>query len=323
MTVKKVKGIVTRIESKSHFVLCENGDLVECSLPGRIKKLYRLKRDKLTTKDIVAVGDEVVISLSGNGLGVIDEIGLRENFLSRKAPFIKGRTHRGERLEQIIAANLTRLFVVTSILDPEFNNRTLDRFLVTAASCKIAVTIIINKIDLDEDGEHEFWYQVYENLGYDILTVSAHRGDGIEQLKARFDEGTFLFWGPSGVGKSTLLNTCFPQLDLKTAEISEWSKKGTHTTVTSEMYEIDDSLFIVDTPGIREIEPYGLQKIDLGHYFVEFEDYIHDCKYNTCTHVHEPGCAVLEAVENEEILAERYESYVRLLETIEDGMIYI
>ncbi len=259
---------------------------------------------------------------NGDGSGVITSIEERKNQLSRKFPKIKGSGRRGERLEQVIAANIDRLFIITSILDPGFNNRIVDRILVAGESSGIETVIIMNKEDLVEPDDDfvRYWKGVYQEAGYKIFTTSIVSDTGLDDLTSLISEGTNLFWGPSGVGKSSLLNILFPGLNFKTAEISNYSSKGKHTTVTSVLSDVGDNKFIVDTPGIREIDPYGLTEEDLCHYFREFIPFIHDCRFNTCTHNHEPGCRVAEAVEDGDISVERYESYLSMLETIEDEL---
>jgi ribosome biogenesis GTPase len=196
----------------------------------------------------------------------------------------------------------------------------LDRFLVAAESSHLNVIIVLNKIDLDESAISSEWKNLYEEIGYLFILTSAETKEGLESLKKEISSNKNLFCGHSGVGKSTLLNKIYPQLDLKIGEVSTFSSKGTHTTVTSKMIKIDNETYLIDTPGVREIDPYGIRKTDLGHYFLEFAEYINKCKFNTCTHNHEPGCAVLEAVENGLISEERYESYLRMLDTIEDDL---
>jgi len=225
-------------------------------------------------------------------------------------------------LEQIIASNLDNLFIVTSIKQPQFNNRFLDRVLVSAESSHINPLIIINKVDLDDRDMASEWEQLYTDIGYKVFGVSALNEIGIENLIKEIDVNINLFWGQSGVGKSTILNKLFPQLKLEVGAISEYSNKGTHTTVTCEMRKVGEQTYIIDTPGIREIDPFGIKKEDLPHYFKEFVSFMDDCKFNTCIHQHEPGCAVVDAVEDEKISIERYESYLNLLATIEEDMIY-
>ncbi len=164
------------------------------------------------------------------------------------------------------------------------------------------------------------WAELYRSIGYDVYLTSAETGSGVNELKSSLAGKINLFWGHSGVGKSSLLNKMYPELDLKTGIISSFTDKGKHTTVTAEMILVGPGTHIIDTPGLREVEPYGIRKEDLGHYFPEFLPYINKCKFNTCTHHHEPGCAVLEALEEGKISPYRYDSYLRILDTIEDDI---
>jgi len=175
-------------------------------------------------------------------------------------------------------------------------------------------------MDLEKSDSIQNWVDLYNSIGYKVLQTSVFTAEGIDELKNQLIKKKNLFWGQSGVGKSSLLNKLFPQLNLKVGDISRFSSKGTHTTVTSYMISVDEQTFIIDTPGIREIDPYGIRKEDLGHYFKEFNQYINECKFNTCTHHHEPGCAVIQAVESGKISEYRHESYLRILNTIEDDI---
>lgn len=316
------KGIVSRIESKDYYVLTPDGNEIRCSLRGKFKKLYNLKKDKLFALDIAAVGDTVNYSILEDGSGVIEKIAVRKNYLSRKAPRIKGASHRGERLEQIIASNIDQVCIVSSIREPKLKNGLIDRIIVSAVSSKIDVHILINKIDLDDTEEPYYWKQLYEEIGYKVLLTSTKTNEGLDSVRKLLKNKASVFWGQSGVGKSSLFNSVFPQINFQTGVVSNQTEKGKHTTVTSNLQRIDDNTIIIDTPGIREIDPYGIKKTDLGHYFIEFEDYIHSCRFNTCTHHHEPGCAVIEAVESDEISIERYRSYLGLLDSIESDINY-
>lgn len=317
----EIKGIITKIESKNYYLIPEGQDEeIICSLRGKFKKEYSFKKDKLFFTDFITVGDFVKFEMNKDGTGVINEIEKRINHLSRKLPKDRGASYRGERLEQVIAANIDKVVIVTSVHFPDFNNRVLDRFLAAAESSHLNVIIVLNKIDLDESGFVDEWKKLYEGIGYKFFLTSAETNQGLELLMKEISGKKNLFWGHSGVGKSSLLNKMFPQLTLKIGEVSQYSSKGTHTTVTSILIKVDRDTYIIDTPGIREIDPYGIRKSDLGHYFIEFGNYINSCKFNTCTHHHEPGCAVIEAVENNLIAPERYDSYLRILDTIEDDM---
>jgi len=285
-----------------------------------------MKKDKLFYTDFIAVGDHVEYERNKDGSGVINKIEKRKNHLSRKLPKVRGASYRGERLEQVVAANIDKVVIVTSVHFPVFNNRVLDRFLAAAESSQLNVIIVLNKIDLDESGVADEWKKLYEGIGYKFILTSAENNSGISLLKEELKGAKNLFWGHSGVGKSSLLNKMFPKLKLRIGEVSQFSSKGihttegTHTTVTSVMIKVNSNTFIIDTPGIREIDPYGIRKSDLGYYFIEFGDYINKCKFSTCTHHHEPGCAVIQAVEKGEITEERYDSYLRILDTIEDDI---
>ncbi|GJQ63257.1 MAG: putative ribosome biogenesis GTPase RsgA [Melioribacteraceae bacterium] len=313
-------GRVYKVESKDIYVIDDEGSEYRCSIRGRLKKSFNLKKDKLYNLDIAIVGDNVKFNENNDGSGVIEDVENRHNYISRKSPRIKGAGVRGERLEQVIAANVDNLFIITSVYDPVFNNKLLDRLIVTGESSHIDINIIINKVDLDEENLIEPWGALYENLGYSVILVSAETGEGIEEIREHLAESTSIFWGQSGVGKSSILNSLYPELEFRVGDISDLHRKGKHTTVTAVMAEPEEGVRIIDTPGIREIEPFGIKKEDLGHYFVEFGDFLNQCKFNTCTHFHEPGCAVRDAVEDEEISVERYESYLNMLETIEDDI---
>jgi ribosome biogenesis GTPase len=279
-----------------------------------------MKKDKLFFTDFIAVGDHVEFEMNEDGSGVINKIEKRKNHLSRKLPKDRGASYRGERLEQVIAANIDNVVIVTSVHHPDFNNRVLDRFLVAAESSHLKVVIVFNKIDLDKNSIADDWKKLYEGIGYKFILTSAETNKGLQFLKEEIQSAKNLFWGHSGVGKSSLLNKMYPELNLKIGEVSQFSSKGTHTTVTSVMIKVERNTFIIDTPGLREIDPYGIRKSDLGHYFIEFGDYINNCKFNTCTHHHEPGCAVIDAAEKNLISMERYDSYLRILDTIEDDI---
>ena len=194
--------------------------------------------------------------------------------------------------------------------------------MVVGESSNVNCVIVINKIDLDENQEYKYFANLYGKIGYQVVETSSIKKIGLDKLKNILTNKINLVWGQSGVGKSSLLNSIFPNLNLKVGEISQSTSKGKHTTVTSILKKLDSSTYVIDTPGIREIDPYGITKEDLSHFFVEFKPFINECKFNTCTHFHEPDCAVRVAVENKLISEERYQSYLNILETIEDDMNY-
>jgi len=211
---------------------------------------------------------------------------------------------------------------VSSVAEPSFNNKVVDRFVVAAESSNLEIIIIINKIDLCEENRMKDCADLYRSIGYLVFETSAVTSSGLDELKNLRKNKKNLFIGQSGVGKSSLLNKMYTQLNLQTGKISRQTARGTHTTVTRVMMHVEENTYVIDTPGVREIDPYGIKKEDLGHYFTEFKKYIPGCRFNTCTHMHEPGCAVIEAVEKNRVSMERYDSYLRLLETIEEDIIF-
>lgn len=316
-----MKGIVTRVESKDYYVLYNDGEgdkEIRCFLRGKLKLEAEWKKEKLLYTDLVVVGDYVEFELNEDGTGVIEKIPERKNYLSRKAPFIKGVSEKGKRFEQIIAANIDYAFCVVSVDKPKFNNRVLDRMLVTVESCEITPIIIINKYDLVKRKKRDFWYDLYTTLGYKVIRSSTITGQGIDEIKDLIKNKTSVFIGHSGVGKSSILNQLDPRINQKVGEVSEAWNKGRHTTVTARLFKLDNNTFVIDTPGVREIEPYGLTREDITHYFREIAIVARNCKFNSCTHTHEPDCAVKEAVEEEIIPYERYESYLRLVESLDE-----
>ncbi|MGE5458606.1 MAG: ribosome small subunit-dependent GTPase A [Methanococcaceae archaeon] len=319
----KIKGIVYKVESKDFYVLSIPGnEKIRCSLKGKFKLDNSLKKDKQFKINIAVVGDKVEFDLNQDGTGVIYEIASRRNYLSRKLPKVKGASYRGERLEQVIASNVDNLMIVSSLMLPKFNNKLIDRIMVAGESSHLTIHLIINKMDLASQDPPEFWIDLYSSIGYNVIPTSTKTFEGIDQIKSIMASKTNLFWGHSGVGKSSIINAMFPELQRKVGEISTFTQKGKHTTVNSIMDKIDADTFLIDTPGIREIDPYGITKENLGHYFVEFLPFIENCRFNTCTHFHEPACGVIQAVEDAEISFERYESYLSLVNTIEDDMIF-
>jgi ribosome biogenesis GTPase len=316
-----MKGIVTRVESKDYYVLYNDGQVdkeIRCYLRGKLKLEAEWKKEKLLYTDLIVVGDYVEFELNEDGTGVIEKIPERKNYLSRKAPFIKGVSEKGKRFEQIIAANIDYTFCVVSIDKPKFNNRALDRMLVTAESCETTPIIVINKYDLVKKKKRDFWYELYTTLGYKVIRSSTVTSQGIDEIKELIKGKTSVFIGHSGVGKSSILNQLDPRINQKVGEVSEVWNKGRHTTVTARLFKLDENTFVIDTPGVREIEPYGLTREDITHYFREIAIVARDCKFNSCTHTHEPDCAVKKAVEEEIIPYERYESYLRLVETLDE-----
>jgi ribosome biogenesis GTPase len=288
----------------------------------KFKIEFNLKKDKLFKVNLVVAGDEVDFDLNKDGTGVVHTIHERKNYLSRKAPKLKGASYRGERLEQVISANIDNLFIINSVINPRFNNKSIDRIIVAGESSHLKINIIVNKIDLGIDEEMNEWIKIYSSIGYNVISCSAKSLIGLEELRKELIKKKNLFWGISGVGKSTILNSLYPELGFKTSEVSLTTSKGRHTTVTSILKKVEEDTFIIDTPGISEIDPYGIKKENLSHYFIDFIPYLKNCRFNTCTHNHEPECGVIDAVEKGQIYEKRFDSYLNLLNTIEEDMIF-
>lgn len=319
-----IQGRICKIESKDYYVLDDSlHSPVRCVLRGKFKKDFQLKKDKLFSYDVAAVGDVVEYDLNSDGTGFIHTVRDRENFLSRKALKIKGSGRRGERLEQVVAANIHNLVIVTSTMQPRFNNKLLDRIIVAGESAHLEVIIVINKTDLADEDEIAYWAELYGSIGYQVFPFSVKNAQGSKvEIYDHIKGKRNVFWGQSGVGKSSLLNFLYPEVNFKVGDVSTYSMKGKHTTVTSRLVKVSEDTIIIDTPGIREIDPYGISKENLSHYFLEFAPFMRECRFNTCTHYHEPGCGVVKAVEEEKISIERYESYLNLLNTIEDDLFF-
>lgn len=303
----KEKGVVIR--SGSGYYHVQVGDKVYmCSLRGRIKRENLDERGRPIYANPVAVGDEVAVSLLDDRSGVIEEILPRRTKFSRRLP---GR----HPLEQIIVANADQVVVILSARMPELNLRFLDRFLILAEAGELKAVACVNKMDLVTDEERktiEAEMKVYEDLGYRLCYTSAVTGEGIEDLKGILKGRFSVFVGASGVGKSTLLNVIQPGLSLKTREVNPKTGRGRHTTSSVQMVELHFGGYVADTPGVREVELWGVDRDNLDLYFPEMRRFIDRCRYKDCTHIHEPGCAVKEAVMRGEINPKRYESYLKL-----------
>ena len=275
-----------------------------------------LKIDDITSTNPVAVGDivEVEMESENEGTATISAINDRNNYINRQSPRHKHQHH-------IVAANLDQSMLVATLKEPRTSQGFIDRFLVASEMYHVKPFIVFNKSDLYKKKElekYEQWKQMYEAVGYKVLLVSATENEGIEDIKTLLKDKTTLISGHSGVGKSSLLNVIFPDMNLKTGDISGWSGKGQHTTTFAEMFDLPFGGRIIDTPGMREFGLVDLEKQELSHYFPEMRDRLNNCQFNNCLHVDEPGCAIKEAVVNEEIHEDRYVSYVGILDSIEE-----
>ncbi len=291
------------------YKVAVNGNTIECRLPGK----FRLDSKEVTNP--VAVGDSVVLEMEEDGTGTIQEIKERKNYVPRQA------TH-GRRGEQILVSNIDRAWVVQSIQQPKLKTGFIDRFLVTCEAYEVPAGIIINKKDLANHKNRrliEDLMNLYTELGYKILTTSIHDDDSLQKLSAQLQGQTSVFIGPSGVGKTSLLNAIDPNLSLKVNQISAYSNKGKHTTTFAKLVSLTSGGYIVDTPGIREFGIVNIEKSELSLYFPEMKEPSQHCKFYDCTHFHEPKCGVIEAFENGKISPERYNSYLNILETLPDS----
>ena len=298
-----MQGLITKSTGSWYQVQLSDGKRIDC----RIKGKFRIKG--ITTTNPLAVGDVVDFDMEPE-----QETGVITNMLPRKNYIIRKSINLSKQ-GQVIAANLDQALLVVTLASPRTSLGFIDRFLVTAEAYDIPAKLIFNKLDLFSDEGLEIladYKSVYEKIGYPCYEVSALEGTNIAKVQAILKDKVSLFAGHSGVGKSSLINTLLPNLDLRTHHLSDWSDKGMHTTTFAEMFELPQGGFIIDTPGIRELGVIDIEKQELSHFFPEMRDRMHDCRFHNCRHINEPGCAVLEALENEEIALSRYESYLSI-----------
>ncbi len=297
------KGVVIRSTGSWYMVLSETGEKVDCKIKGR----FRIKGIRATNP--VAVGDVVDFHLSVSGDGVITRIHERKNYIIRKATNLSKATH-------IIASNLDQAIVIVSLVMPRTSTGFIDRFLVTAEAYHIPVSIIFNKYDLYDEkvkGQLDYYVDVYQGAGYNCLVTSVPDRLHLEDFREILHNRKSLLVGHSGVGKSALINAIDPKLNLKEGQISEYHEKGKHTTTFAEMLELGFGGYIIDTPGIKEFGLVEFEKEELGQRFPEMRQRMHNCRFNDCLHVDEPGCAVLSALEKGEIAEFRYLNYLNML----------
>jgi ribosome biogenesis GTPase / thiamine phosphate phosphatase len=298
-----MQGLITKSTGSWYQVQTPEGQKLDC----RIKGKFRIKG--ITTTNPVAVGDIVDFDMEPEQqTGVITKLHERRNYIIRKSINLS-------KQGQIIAANLDQAFLVVTLASPRTSLGFIDRFLVTAEAYHIPAILVFNKLDLFSAEGLEILAQyraIYEDLGYQCMQVSALKGDGVDEIIDALKDKVSLFSGHSGVGKSTLINKILPDLRLRTTEVSEWHDKGMHTTTFAEMFELTFGGFIIDTPGIRELGIVDIEQAELGGMFPEIRQYREGCRFKNCRHINEPGCAVLAAVENEDIAISRYDSYLSI-----------
>ncbi len=306
-----MRGVVHKSTGSWYQVKAEDGQIYN----SRIKGKFRLQGIKSTNP--VAVGDYVEINTETKGdetVGIIKQIHDRKNYIIRKSVNLSKQTH-------IIAANIDLAFLLITHNNPPTSTTFIDRFLVTAEAYHIPVVILINKVDsysLQEFGEMKYLAELYRSVGYTCIGISAETGENVDKVKELMKDKVSVFAGHSGVGKSTLVNSIEPSLNIKTSEISEQHRQGQHTTTFAEMHELHFGGQIIDTPGIRGFGVVDIDKYTLDQYFPELFKLKQHCKFNNCIHVDEPKCAVKEALEEDEIAYSRYKSYLQIMEGEED-----
>lgn len=298
----RIGGLVIRATG-SWYEVEHEGEQLRCRIRGRL----RLRGARSTNP--VVVGDTVFCECDDKGEWTICDIAPRRNYIIRRASNLSKESH-------IIAANIDRAMIVATIAEPVTATEFIDRFLITCEAYKVPATILLAKCDLldaNPQAAAEF-HRTYESAGYEVIDLSTVDGRGVERVRGMLEGCTTLLSGNSGVGKSTLVRTIDPSLDIRTGEISESHRKGRHTTTFSTMYPIGSSGYIIDTPGIKGFGLIDIEDHELWHYYPEMMRVAADCKFYNCTHTHEPECAVVRAVECGEIAYSRYESYLKILD---------
>jgi len=305
-----MKATVYKSTGSWYVVKSENDTVYNARIKGKFKI------EGITSTNPIAVGDHVEIEMENEGEGsvVINKIIDRKNYITRQSPHNKHHHH-------IVASNLDQSLLFATLKDPKTSQGFIDRFLVTSEAYHIPSIIVFNKSDLYRKKEEEKFEEVkniYEAIGYKVMAMSVEKNIGVEEVKELLKDKVTLLSGHSGVGKSSFINIVFPDLKLKTQDVSGWSGKGLHTTTFAEMFDLPFGGKVIDTPGLREFALMDISKQELSHYFPEMLALINDCQFNNCMHINEPGCAVKAAVNSGGIATDRYVSYLTILETIEE-----
>lgn len=305
-----MRAIVYKSTGSWYNIKTETGKMMN----ARIKGVFKI--DNITSTNPLAVGDEVEADLENEteNTAIITEIHNRRNYINRQSPANKRHHH-------IVAANLDQSLLFATLREPKTSQGFIDRFLVTSEAYHVPSIIVFNKSDLYRNKELELFEElndIYTDIGYKVVLMSLKQETGVNELKDLLKDKITLLSGHSGVGKSSFINALFPELALKTQDVSSWSGKGLHTTTFAEMFDLPFGGSIIDTPGVREFGIVDISRQELSHYYPEMAALINDCQFNNCLHLNEPGCAIKGAVENGDISAERYISYCSILATIDD-----
>lgn len=294
-----MKGLVVKNTGSWYTVRTDDGQLVDCKVKGN----FRLRGIRSTNP--VAVGDRVTVNDECWITGIED----RRNYIIRKSINLSKQSH-------ILAANVDQAFLIITVFRPETSTTFIDRFLASAEAYRVPVVLVFNKTDLLDEEERRYqqmMVNLYETIGYECRQISAQTGQGVEELRPLLEGKITLLSGNSGVGKSTLINRLVPGLNLRTAEISDAHNTGMHTTTFSEMIPLSANTWLIDTPGIKGFGTFDMEPEELTGYFKEIFRFSKDCRFSNCTHTHEPGCAVLKALEDHYIASSRYQSYLSML----------
>lgn len=317
---KRLSGLIVKEQSGFYWVEAEDSATYRCELRGRLK-------EEAKSSDIAAIGDRAFISLRREAgaavlMGVIEDLAPRKSVLSRAVRTTGKRGAGQAEREQVVIANADRALLVFSASQPAADLKILDRLLVAGERSNIAeLIIVLNKIDLDAAPALEASLRGYERIGYPVVRTSALRGDGIEALRSRVVGGISVFTGPSGVGKTSLLNCMQPGLGRQVKDVGRHSEEGVHTTRDSALVRLEGGGYIADTPGIRSLIVWDIEPDELDAYFVDIAPQVLDCKFSNCAHIDEPACAVRSAVERGAIASTRYRNYLELREELRDTYI--
>ena len=303
-----MRGLIYKSTGSWYTVKDEQGNVYN----ARIKGIFKI--DEITSTNPIAVGDEVELELEAgaDNTAIITQMHERRNYINRQSP-------KGKHQHHIVAANVDQSMLIATLREPRTSQGFIDRFLVACEAYHVPAVIVFNKADIyrkKDSDQFLFFKKMYEDVGYKVVLCSTKEGTGLDEIKELLQDKITLLSGHSGVGKSSFINYLLPELKVKTQDVSGWSGKGIHTTTFAEMYDLPFGGRIIDTPGMREFGLVDISRQELSHYFPEMRQLLHDCQFNNCLHINEPGCAVKQAVIDGEIDEDRYVSYYNILESI-------